>query len=108
LRSWKRSSPPRARGAAGSCSWGGGRYIIESAGFDVTIVADAAAAFAYPDEATALRGLLSGGPCVKAIAVAGEDAVREAIAASIAPYRRSDGSYRLENVWRFAIARRWA
>ena len=80
--------------------------VIEGAGFDVTIVADAAAAFAYPDEATALRGLLSGGPVVKAIAVAGEDSVREAIADSIAPYRRGDGSYRLENVWRFAIARR--
>jgi hypothetical protein len=72
----------------------------------VTVVGDAAAAFAYPDEATALRGLLSAGPCVKAMAHSGEDAVRDAVLDSIAPYRREDGSYAFDNVWRFAIARK--
>ena len=70
------------------------------------IVADAAAAFVYPDEPTALRGLLSAGPCVKAMAHSGEAAVRDAVLESIAPYRRGDGAYAFDNVWRFAIARR--
>ena len=69
-------------------------------------MADAAAAFVYPDEPTALRGLLSAGPCVKAIAHAGEEAVRDATLESLAPYRREDGSYAFDNVWRFAIARK--
>jgi len=62
--------------------------------------------FVYPDEPTALRALLSSGPCVRAIDVAGEDAVRRAIAGSISAYRRPDGSHQLDNVWRFAICRR--
>jgi hypothetical protein len=82
------------------------RRLVEEAGFEVSVVADAAAAFVYADEPTALRGLLSAGPCVMAIAHAGEDAVRDAVLESIAPYRREDGSYAFDNVWRFAIARR--
>jgi len=82
------------------------QQLVEEAGFEVAIVADAAAGFSYPDEPTALRGLLSAGPCVKATAHAGEDAVRQATLESIAPYRRDDGSYAFENVWRFAIGRR--
>ncbi len=82
------------------------RALVTGAGFAVTIVADAAAAFAYPDEATALRALLSSGPCVKAIGLAGEDAVREAIAGSISAFRQPGGAYRFENLWRFAVGRR--
>ena len=40
------------------------------------------------------------------MAHAGEDAVRDATLESIAPYRREDGSYAFDNVWRFAIARK--
>ncbi|KFU80279.1 hypothetical protein [Amycolatopsis lurida] len=49
-----------------------------------------------PNE-TALRGLLSTGPAAAAIAHAGLAQVTETIAESIAPYRRSDGSYLLYN-----------
>jgi hypothetical protein len=31
--------------------------------------------------------------------------VREAVLESIAPYRRDDGSYAFDNVWRFAVGR---
>jgi SAM-dependent methyltransferase len=101
--------PPPPAGAPGpfSCSQPGAlQGLVEAEGFGVTVVGDAAAAFVYPDEATALRGLLSAGPCVKAMAHAGESAVRDAVLGSIAPYRRKDGSYAFDNVWRFAIARR--
>lgn len=53
-----------------------------------------------------MRGLLSAGPCVKAMAHSGEAAVRDAVLESIAPHRREDGAYAFDNVWRFAIARR--
>ena len=70
------------------------------------ILADAAAAFAYPDEVTALRALSSAGPVARATAVAGEDSVRDALRRSIVPFRRADGSIHTDNVWRFAIGRK--
>jgi hypothetical protein len=51
-----------------------------------------------------LRGMLSAGPAVRAIAHAGEPAVREAVAGAVRRFRRSDGSYRLDDVFRYAIA----
>jgi SAM-dependent methyltransferase len=98
--------PPGAPGPFRLSEPGVLRRLVEEAGFEVSVVADAAAAFVYADEPTALRGLLSAGPCVMAIAHAGEDAVRDAVLESIAPCRREDGSYAFDNVWRFAIARR--
>lgn len=56
--------------------------------------------WAYPDLETALRGLLAAGPSVRAIQVAGEDRVREAVAESLAPFTRPDGSSLLENTFR--------
>jgi SAM-dependent methyltransferase len=58
----------------------------------------------YPDLETALRGLLAAGPSVRAIQVAGEDRVREAVAESLAPFKRSDGTYLLDNTFRYLIA----
>jgi SAM-dependent methyltransferase len=60
--------------------------------------------WAYPDLETALRGLLAAGPAVRAIQAAGEDRVREAVAESLVPFRRPDGSYLLENTFRYLIA----
>jgi hypothetical protein len=82
------------------------RALVADAGFTAATVADTSAAFVYPDEPTALRALLSSGPCVRAIDVAGEPAVRHAIADSITAYREPGGSYHFANVWRFAICRR--
>lgn len=58
----------------------------------------------YPDLQTAIRGLLSAGPAVRAIQVAGEERVREAVAESLVPFKRADGSYRLDNTFRYLIA----
>lgn len=82
------------------------RSLLAAAGFEVTLIADAAAAYAYADEETALRGLLSAGPAVRAASIAGAEAARDATRAAIAPYIRPDGSVHTDNVWRFAIGRR--
>jgi len=60
--------------------------------------------WSFPDEETLLLGLKSTGFAVKAIAGAGEQEVTEAIRAAVAPYRTSDGAYRLENVFTYLIA----
>jgi SAM-dependent methyltransferase len=58
----------------------------------------------YPDLDTTLRGLLSAGPAVRAIKAAGEERVREAVAAAIEPYCLPSGGYRMENRFRYVIA----
>lgn len=98
--------PPGAPGPFALSEPGALRALVEGAGFAVEIVADAAAAYAYPDEATAVRALTSAGPAVKAAQIAGDAAVVEATLRGIAPCRRADGSYHTDNVWRFAIGRK--
>ncbi|MFD8491840.1 class I SAM-dependent methyltransferase [Amycolatopsis sp. NPDC059657] len=51
----------------------------------------------YDDLETALRGLLSTGPAARAISHSGQKRVASTITESIAPYRRTDGSYILHN-----------
>lgn len=57
----------------------------------------------YPDEATALRGLLSAGPAVRAVRHAGEPAAVAAVKQAIAPYKHANGRYRLRNTFRCVI-----
>lgn len=59
----------------------------------------------WDDLETALRGLLSSGPAVRAIEATGEQATREAVRAAIAPYQRLDGGYRLVNEFAYLAAR---
>jgi SAM-dependent methyltransferase len=77
--------------------------LLTDAGLEDVTIADVPAPWSYPDEATALRGLLSSGPAVKAIEHSGEAAAAAAVVDAIAPYRRPDGSYLLENTFRYAI-----
>jgi hypothetical protein len=59
----------------------------------------------YRDEATLLRAFRSPGFAVSAIRTVGEEAVTRSILRAVAPFRLSNGSYRLENVFRYVIAR---
>ncbi len=60
----------------------------------------------HPDTDTLLRGWLSVGPVRAAVRNAGEDAVREALTGAVAPLRTSTGGYRIEDEFRYLIARR--
>jgi hypothetical protein len=57
----------------------------------------------YPDEATAIAGLMCSGPVVGVIEHAGEEAVRAATVAFLEPFRSLDGGYRITNVFRYVI-----
>jgi len=59
----------------------------------------------YPDEKTALRGLLSSGPAIRAIQEKSEDIVRNLILEVIAPYKTNSGGYHLTNYFRYMIAK---
>ena len=58
-----------------------------------------------PDQETLERTMLAAGGVVPALEHSGEAAVRRTIAAAAAPFRRADGSYRLENRFRYIVAR---
>jgi hypothetical protein len=60
--------------------------------------------WSFPDEATLLRGLMSTGHVIRAIDGIGQERVAAAILEAVAPYRTSDGAYRLENVFVHLIA----
>ena len=60
--------------------------------------------WSFADEETLLRALKSTGFAVKAIEIAGEAAVTDAVLAAVAPYRTSDGAYRIENVFTYVFA----
>ena len=98
--------PPDAPGPFALSQPGALRDLVERGDFNVEIIADAAGPFLYPTEEIALRALMSSGPCVNVVRQAGEEAVTNAILEGIEPYRQSDGAFRFENTWRFAIGRK--
>jgi SAM-dependent methyltransferase len=58
----------------------------------------------YADLDTALRGLLSAGPAIRAVRHAGEEPVRRAVTEAIAPFRTAQGRYAIENTFRYLVA----
>ena len=98
--------PPPPPGAPGPFALSGEdalEALLADAGLESISIADVPAPWSYPDEETAIRGLLSSGPAVQAIEHAGEQAARDAVRAVIAPHRDAQGGYRLENTFRYAI-----
>lgn len=61
--------------------------------------------FIYADLDEALRGLLSSGPAAEAIDRAGPGDVREALAEAIAPFKTAFGGYRMQNRFRYLVAK---
>jgi predicted proteasome-type protease len=49
---------------------------------------------------------MSSGPAVLAIQTSGEQAVARAVIQAIAPFKQKDGSYSLQNEFRFVLAGR--
>jgi SAM-dependent methyltransferase len=78
--------------------------MLRRAGLEPARDEEVAVPFAAPDQPTLLRALLCAGPMVPLIEHAGEDAVRRTIVAASEPFRRSDGSYRFDNTFRYVIA----
>ena len=61
--------------------------------------------FGYPDLDSAVRGLLSTRLFDAAVAATDQQQVDKEIAEALHPYRRADGSVRMENVFRYVVAR---
>lgn len=79
--------------------------LVREAGLDPVRAGAVDVPFEAPDLETMQLALLAPGAAAPVIEHAGEPAVREAIAAAVAPFERPDGSYRLENRFVYLVAR---
>lgn len=61
--------------------------------------------FAYPDMDSAVRGLMSTGLFDAAVAAADAERAEKELTEALHPYRRDEGAVRMENVFRYLIAR---
>ncbi len=100
--------PPPAPGAPGPFALsehGQLEALAREAGLEPLDAQAVECVWSYPDLDTALRGLLSAGPAVEAIQTASEPRVRDAVSEAIRPFRTASGGYRLENEFRYLVAK---
>jgi len=79
--------------------------FLETAGLTAVHADEVSCPMQYPDLATAVRGQASSGVLVMAERHSGEDAVTDALRKALDPFVRLDGTVRLENTFRFVVAR---
>jgi len=97
--------PPGAPGPFALSDENALRKFAADAKLTPVAVFDVDCPFVYPDEATAVRGLNATGVAVRAMENTSERAVSEAHSKAIAPFRRDDGSYRINASFRCLLAR---
>jgi SAM-dependent methyltransferase len=81
------------------------RAFAADAGLTPLTLVDVACPWIYPNLEAALKGTLSAGPAERAIRASSMQQASDAIADAIAPYRTTSGSYHLNNVFRYLVAR---
>lgn len=96
--------PPGAPGPFALSADGALEALAVKAGLTPSSVKAVECPWNYPDEKTALRGLLSSGPAIRAIQEQGEDVVRDLILKVIAPFKTISGGYYLTNNFHYVIA----
>ena len=97
--------PPGAGGPFALSEDGALEALARKAGLTPVEVSDVDCPWEYKDLETALRGLLSAGPAVMAIRIAGEQPLREAVASVLEPFKTASGGYRMLNKFRYVMAR---
>lgn len=81
------------------------RAFAQEADLTPLDIVDVSCPWLYPDLDTALRGMLSAGPAERAMRSSSVERARDAVAATLSPYRTGSGRYRLDNVFRYLVAR---
>jgi SAM-dependent methyltransferase len=96
-------SPPGAPGPFALSSAAAIEAVFDQARLEIKSTADVTCVWAYPDERTAIAGLMAAGPIQRAIEHAGESAALDVTRDFLRPFRSPDGGYRITNVFRYAI-----
>ena len=97
--------PPDPNVPRGSALWQAGvlEGIAAEAGLTPAEAFDVSWAYELSDEDELARMLLSAGGIVDVVGPDREDEVRTALVGAMAPYRRPDGGYTLENEWHYLL-----
>jgi len=96
--------PPGAKGTFALSEQGKLEALMEQAGLTVCAHGDVSCPFTYPDDETAWKTINSSGPLATAVRAAGEEAIKQAVLASLVPFRTPGGGYRQENLIHYAIS----
>ncbi len=97
--------PPGAGGPFALATPGALEALVESAGLTAERALEVSTPSTYADIETAVRANQSAGPTRAAIAHAGVDAVEQTFRDALTPFIGTDGSVRLDNVFRVVVAR---
>lgn len=81
------------------------KALASEAGLKPMAVVDVECPWVYPNLDVALHGMLSAGPAERAIRNSSVEHARNAVANAIASYRKPSGEYRLNNKFRYLVAR---
>ncbi|MCW2995627.1 MAG: type 11 methyltransferase, partial [Conexibacter sp.] len=87
---------------------GGLEELLAAAGLEPVEAGEVPVTWGHGDAETTIRSLLCSAGGARTMAVAGEAAVRAALADAIVPFTQDDGSISMDNIFRFAIGRRSA
>ncbi len=98
------ASPPGAPGPFALSDEQALRRFAAGAGLKPVEIFDVNSPLVYADEATAVRGWKSSGVAARAMESSSEEAVTQAHAKAIAPFRQPDGSYRIGATFRCLLA----
>jgi SAM-dependent methyltransferase len=96
---------PGAPGPLALSSPGALENLAKDAALVPEDVVDVSVEWCFADLDDALDALLSAGPAVNAVQVVGERRIRQAVAEAIRPFGTARGQYRLENTFRYLLAR---
>lgn len=96
--------PPGAPGPFALCGRDALGEFFATAELELDHITDVACTFAYPDTATAVAALSSAGPVVRIAEHAGWDTVQADIEDFLARHVRPDGTYAIQNPFRYAIS----
>ncbi len=97
--------PPGTPGPFALSADGALEALAQKAGLTPGVIETVQCPWDYPDDQTALRGLMSSGPAIRAIQAKGEEVVRAAILKALAPFKTNSGGYHLSNSFRYMLAR---
>ncbi len=95
---------PGARGPFALSEPGKIEALLEQTGLTLCGRGDVSCPFEYLDDETAWETISSSGPLVAAIRTAGAETIKQAVLASLVPFKRKSGGYQQENLFHYVIA----
>jgi 2-polyprenyl-3-methyl-5-hydroxy-6-metoxy-1,4-benzoquinol methylase len=97
-------SPPPAARTFSLAEPGKLEELMEQVGLTMRVSGDVSCPFTYPDDETAWKTINSSGPLAAAVRAAGEETIKQAVLASLVPFKTPEGGYRQENLIHYVIA----